>query len=707
VLAWDPSSDDVGVVGYGVYRGALPVDFTSEPTVTLGGLACGSTYQYAVDALDAAGNRSQRSTAWVQTAECTDGQPPSTPTGLATSNVSQTGLTLTWNASSDNVGVTSYDVALGGVSLLTVTQPSATLQNLTCGTTYSVGVAASDAAGNRSPASTISAFTEACAPAPPPPAGDTTPPSQPGNLLVSASTATSVSLTWAASTDDVAVSGYGLYVDGDPVSSATLPAATISGLACGSAYTLAVDAYDAAGNRSTKASAIATTAACADTQAPTVPADVRATSRTATSIALSWSPSSDNTGVVGYGLYRGGALVGTTAVTTGIFSGLTCNANYTLAVDAYDAAGNRSQQTTVMVATTACPDTTPPSTPSGLAASDVSETGLTLTWNASSDDVGVAGYDVYRNGTKTASVSSTSSSQTGLACGTSYSFALEAYDAAGNRSAQASLNAATAACSPPPPPPPPPSGTPLACGSSLDAAYDAAPPGTLIELQNCSYTGKTITGTKAAPGVVFDLNGSDQGSLDAQATNVEFRDGRAGIDAGCTSGVVFRNISTTGIFWNGVCGLTMIGGEIGPQASDQLNWIYSDKGYAGHDIVLDGVYIHDNRCVSAGCHYEAIRIDRNVHHVTIKNSIFERNAIFHIFVTSLTGSQLSTDLTFENNVFDQPTNGWYAIKTHEPFVSTCTNYTIRGNHFSYGDSSVIGLFCPTKVGVTVEGNTFG
>ena len=100
-----------------------------------------------------------------------------------------------------------------------------------------------------------------------------------------------------------------------------------------------------------------------------------------------------------------------------------------------------------MVSTTACPDTTPPSAPTDLAASNVTQTGLTLTWNASTDNVGVAGYDVYRNDTKMATVTSTSSSQTGLACGTSYTFAVVAFDAAGNRSPQAQLNATTSACS--------------------------------------------------------------------------------------------------------------------------------------------------------------------------------------------------------------------------------------------------------------------
>ena len=68
-----------------------------------------------------------------------------------------------------------------------------------------------------------------------------------------------------------------------------------------------------------------------------------------------------------YGLYRGGTPAGSSATTTGIFSGLACNTNYTLAVDAADAAGNRSGKATVMVSTTACPDTAAPSSPTGLA----------------------------------------------------------------------------------------------------------------------------------------------------------------------------------------------------------------------------------------------------------------------------------------------------------------------------------------------------
>ena len=103
-----------------------------------------------------------------------------------------------------------------------------------------------------------------------------------------------------------------------------------------------------------------TTSPCPDSQAPSAPTNVTASTRTTTSIALTWAPATDNVGVAGYGIYNAGELVNTTAGTTGIVSGLTCGTNYTLAVDAFDATGNSSTKTTVMVSTLPCADTTAP-----------------------------------------------------------------------------------------------------------------------------------------------------------------------------------------------------------------------------------------------------------------------------------------------------------------------------------------------------------
>ncbi|WP_425392145.1 S8 family serine peptidase [Ekhidna sp.] len=82
-----------------------------------------------------------------------DTQAPTAPTGLAASNVTQTSLTLSWNASSDNVGVTGYDVYQGSSNIGTVTATSANVTGLSAGTSYTFTVRAKDAAGNVSAAS--------------------------------------------------------------------------------------------------------------------------------------------------------------------------------------------------------------------------------------------------------------------------------------------------------------------------------------------------------------------------------------------------------------------------------------------------------------------------------------------------------------------------------------------------------------------------
>jgi chitodextrinase len=636
VLSWNPSTDNVGVVGYGVSRGPLlPIASPAEPTVTLSGLVCSSTYAYTVDAVDAAGNRSPLANAYVQTADCTDGQPPSAPAGLAVTARTQTSLSLAWSPSTDDVGVAGYRVYANGSLVYSGPQTTTVISSLACGLTYPVAVEAFDAAGNQSPASTVSAATQgcstpppppstdtappstpsnqtisgatassfvmswspsadnvavtgytvylngaalatvtstsytyvglacgttytvaleardaagnvsnraeatgpastlACSAPPPPPTADTVPPSQPSNLSVSNSARTTVSLAWAPSTDNIGVTGYAIYVDGSANSSTSQPGATVSNLVCGTAYTFEVDARDAAGNRSARAAVTASTSACADTQPPTAPANVT-TVRTATSIALSWTASSDNMGVTGYGLYRDGTQTGTTTATTEIFSGLTCNTNYSLGVDAFDAAGNRSSKTLVMVMTAACADTQAPSVPQGQRITGTTETTIGMAWNASTDNVGVTGYEIWLDDVKLANTTALTYTYVGLGCGTSHTVGLVAYDAAGNRSDRtlASGPASTSPCSTPPPSPPPPpppssgdanlwvdsnggtctrsSGAPYvdaqAC-SSFDAAWDAAQSGDTIRVRPGTYGAQNVTGDKSSVTKIIGENG--------------------------------------------------------------------------------------------------------------------------------------------------------------------------------------------------------
>jgi chitodextrinase len=78
-------------------------------------------------------------------------QAPSVPAGLASSNITQTSFTLSWTASTDNVGVTGYEVFRNGVSVGTPTGTSLSVTGLTCATTYPMTVRARDAAGNCQP----------------------------------------------------------------------------------------------------------------------------------------------------------------------------------------------------------------------------------------------------------------------------------------------------------------------------------------------------------------------------------------------------------------------------------------------------------------------------------------------------------------------------------------------------------------------------
>ena len=306
---------------------------------------------------------------------------PTTPANLAASGATQNSVTVGWSAASDNVGVAGYGLYRNGDSTGSTTSTSTTYTGLACGTSYAFAVDAVDNAGNRSAKASITAATAAC---PPPP--DTQAPTAPTNVSVTGSSTTSVSLIWLAASDNVAVTGYGLYRNGTLIGTAGSNSATFGSLACGTSYTLAVDAYDAAGNRSAKASITAATAACPpDTQAPTAPGSIFVTGSSANSVSLSWNASFDNVGVAGYGLYRNGTLIGTTGSTSATFGSLACGTSYTLAVDAYDAAGNRSAKASITAATAACPpapDTQAPTVPSGLAVTGSSATSVSLSWNA-------------------------------------------------------------------------------------------------------------------------------------------------------------------------------------------------------------------------------------------------------------------------------------------------------------------------------------
>ncbi|WP_302893363.1 glycosyl hydrolase family 18 protein [Actinomadura luzonensis] len=183
-----------------------------------------------------------------------------------------------------------------------------------------------------------------------------------------------------------------------------------------------------------------------DTTAPSVPGNLRSTGVTNTSVSLAWDAATDNVAVTGYEVYRGTTLVTTVTGTTYTDTGLTANTAYTYTVRARDAAGNRSAASAATTATTTGgtgTDTTPPSVPANLRSTGVTNTSVSLAWDAATDNVAVTGYEVYRGTTLVTTVTGTAYTDTGLTAGTAYTYTVRARDAAGNRSAASAATTAT------------------------------------------------------------------------------------------------------------------------------------------------------------------------------------------------------------------------------------------------------------------------
>ena len=178
---------------------------------------------------------------------------------------------------------------------------------------------------------------------------DTSAPSQPGSLTAAPLDPYRVSLSWAASSDNVGVTGYGVYRNSALVATVTAPGYTDSGLSPSTTYSYTVTAFDAIGNTSQPATASATTPVPPDTQAPTAPGNLRATARSRR-VTLTWSASSDNTGVTGYRVYRNNSLVATLPGTSLTYAQSNVpRGTQRYGVEAFDAAGNTSSRPAVSV----------------------------------------------------------------------------------------------------------------------------------------------------------------------------------------------------------------------------------------------------------------------------------------------------------------------------------------------------------------------
>lgn len=163
-----------------------------------------------------------------------------------------------------------------------------------------------------------------------------------------------------------------------------------------------------------------------DNEAPTVPTGLDAAA-TDTSVVLSWDPSTDNIRVKGYEIYRNGVKINTTSQTSYTDSGLEPNTSFTYTVKAYDEAGNVSAASEEKSVYTII-DNISPLAPSNLVMTSRTGSTVSLGWSASTDNVKVIGYEIYRDGVKVGDTSLIGYTDTGLTAGETYKYTVRAYD---------------------------------------------------------------------------------------------------------------------------------------------------------------------------------------------------------------------------------------------------------------------------------------
>lgn len=386
----------------------------------------------------------------VDTAFATTGAMPTPPTAtdIATIEGVVRQILTTYmrgadvNPSSFNLITTPFNANHAGFDLvldnLTVTQPATPGGNVT------IGLAGGGTTGT---ILTVADTTDLTTITPPPaPVSDTVAPSAPGAITATRTGTTQAVLSWVAATDNIQVAGYKIYLNGTQIGITDQPF-YIDGVAPATSACYTVAAYDAAGNKSgqnTQVCASATTVA-ADVTPPTAPGSLAAVASSSSQIDLSWTASTDAGGMAGYRVMVGGSAIATLPATATSYShtGLNASTLYSYTVVAIDTFGNATSSGAASATTSAKTDTTAPTAPSGLGATVMSSSQINLAWTASTDAVGVTGYNVYAGSTLIGTSATASFSDVNLTASTQYCYTVKAYDAANNVSAASAQACAT------------------------------------------------------------------------------------------------------------------------------------------------------------------------------------------------------------------------------------------------------------------------
>jgi endonuclease I/chitodextrinase len=176
-------------------------------------------------------------------------------------------------------------------------------------------------------------------------------PTTPTNVTLSNSSPSSIDVSWSASSDNVAVTAYEIYVDGSLNGNTSNTNYTISGLNSNTSYAVTVLAKDIANNKSAQSTVVNGTTTI-DNEAPTVPTSITITNQTGSGFKANWTASTDNAAVVGYDVFVDGTFNASTINTSYSVIDLTASTNYSVTILAKDEADNKSAQSSAVNAVT-------------------------------------------------------------------------------------------------------------------------------------------------------------------------------------------------------------------------------------------------------------------------------------------------------------------------------------------------------------------
>ncbi|RKY35269.1 MAG: hypothetical protein DRP78_05610, partial [Candidatus Omnitrophota bacterium] len=420
------------------------------------GLTANTSYSYRVLAYDAAGNESgQCAAVSAATEQAPDTTPPvrsnGAPSGELAAGTTEINLSLNTNEMGTCKYSTTSGIEYSGMTDVfeTVFALGSTVAHITSitgladGNSYSYYVKCQDSASTPNVNTDDFEINFNIANA-----ADTESPSVPSGLSLSVVSSAQIDLSWSASTDNVGVTGYKIYRDGSEINTSTGVSYSDTGLTASTSYSYTVSAYDAAGNESSQCSAVSAATEPAPDTTPPVRSNGTPTGELAAGTAgTTLSLNTDETAVCKYWTSAGVSyddmanIFNSTDSTSHsqAVTGLSDGNSYIYYVKCQDTSVNQNTNIDdfeISFNIAEAGDTTAPTVPADLQATASSSTEIDLIWTASTDNVGVTGYKIFRDGTEISTSTGLSYSDTGLTASTSYSYTVSAYDAAENESEQ-------------------------------------------------------------------------------------------------------------------------------------------------------------------------------------------------------------------------------------------------------------------------------